>query len=75
MGEGGYGKYVGRDEEREEWGRVLEWDKMYYEGGRDCYVEGKGRVRMGLVEWEMGGYGWVDEVLEEVELLVDSVRD
>lgn len=62
--------YAPEDEESESFGILLQWDNIYYTEPNESF---QSIVRLGLVQWQMRGYGSMEGLFEQVEFFVDAV--
>lgn len=69
--------YMAGDEESRQFGILMEWHNIQYQKphkpDEPMLLSRAGKVRIGLVQWQMRLFKTVEEVIEQVEYFVDAV--
>lgn len=65
--------YLEGDKESNEYAVLLEWDNLYYEPENAKPTTNKKVVRLGLIQWQMRPYSYIEELMQQAEYFIDAV--
>jgi predicted amidohydrolase/GNAT superfamily N-acetyltransferase len=65
--------YLEGDKESNEYAVLLEWDNLYYEPENVNPTANKKVVRLGLIQWQMRPYSYIEELMQQAEYFIDAV--
>jgi len=65
--------YLEGDVKSNEFGVLLKWENIYYEGKSNSPVAIKTTARLGLIQWQMRLYKDFEELIQQAEFFIDAV--